>query len=95
MPRAGRKVLDMRADFVPLARDRAIAGLAGRQHGVVSRAQLRALGLTDSAIGRRVAAGRLHALHHGVYSVGHRVLGARGRYMAAVLAGGPGAALSH
>jgi very-short-patch-repair endonuclease len=40
-------------------------------------------------------AGRLHRLHTGVYAVGHPVLGRRGRWMAAVLACGPGAALSH
>jgi predicted transcriptional regulator of viral defense system len=75
--------------------DRAIATLAGRQHGVVSRRQLRALGLTETAIDRRVARGRLHPVHRGVYAVGHRVLGVHGRWMAAVLACGPGAALSH
>ena len=41
------------------------------------------------------AARRLHDVHRGVYAVGHRVLGARGRWMAAVLACGPGALLSH
>jgi very-short-patch-repair endonuclease len=75
--------------------DRAVARLAQRQHGVIARRQLRELGLTDSAIDRRVAAGRLHRLHHGVYAVGHRVLTVRGHWMAAVLACGPGAALSH
>jgi very-short-patch-repair endonuclease len=84
-----------RAEVIPPAVDRRIAALATRQHGVISRAQLRALGLSDSAIGRRVGAGRLHAIHRGVYAVGHLVLGARGRYMAAVLACGPGAVLSH
>jgi very-short-patch-repair endonuclease len=75
--------------------DAALADLAGRQHGVVSREQLRALGLRDAGITARVAAGRLHRIHHGVYAVGHAVLGSRGRWMAAVLACGPGAALSH
>ena len=72
-----------------------IAALAARQHGVVSRAQLRELGLTDNGIARRVGAGGLDRLHTGVYAVGHTALGARGRWMAAVLAGGPAAALSH
>jgi hypothetical protein len=75
--------------------DRTIATLAGRQHGVVSRRQLRAIGLSETAIDRRVARGRLHPVHRGVYAVGHRVLGVHGRWMAAVLACGPGAALSH
>lgn len=77
----------MREGLIPL--------IAGRQHGVVSRAQLRELGLTDNGIARRVRAGTLHRLHAGVYAVGHTALGERGRWMAAVLAGGPAAALSH
>ena len=75
--------------------DGGIAALALRQHGVVSRRQLRALGLDDNAVSYRVRAGRLHRLHRGVYAVGHTVVGARGRWMAAVLACGPDAALSH
>jgi very-short-patch-repair endonuclease len=83
------------AEVIPPALERQIAMLAQRQHGVVTRRQLRALGLSDSAVGRRLAAGSLHGLHRGVYAVGHPVLGIRGRYMAAVLACGPAAALSH
>jgi hypothetical protein len=75
--------------------DEAIAGLAGRQHGVVARWQLAELGLGRGAIDLRIAAGRLHRVHAGVYAVGHRVLSQRGRWMAAVLACGPGAVLSH
>jgi very-short-patch-repair endonuclease len=75
--------------------DREIAGLARRQHGVVSARQLAALGLPQQAVAHRAAAGRLHRVHHGVYAVGHPVLGIRGHWMAAVLACGPGAALSH
>jgi very-short-patch-repair endonuclease len=75
--------------------DNAIAVLAGRQHGVVTRAQLRGLGLTDGGISGRVGRGMLHRRHHGVYAVGHTVLGARGRWLAAVLACGPAAVLSH
>jgi very-short-patch-repair endonuclease len=71
------------------------ARLAADQHGVVSRAQLLQAGLTPEAIKRRVRAGRLHPIHRGVYAVGHRVLTREGRWMAAVLACGPGAALSH
>jgi hypothetical protein len=44
---------------------------------------------------RRVQAGRLHRLHRGVYAVGHRSLSWRGRWLAAVLAAGDGAVLSH
>jgi hypothetical protein len=73
----------------------ALAELAGRQWGVVSAGQLRALGLGSSAVARRVQAGRLHRLHRGVYAVGHAVLRREGRFLAAVLACGPGAVLSH
>jgi hypothetical protein len=76
-------------------RDVAISSLADRQHGVVARAQLLALGLERRAIRRRLAAGRLHPIHRGVYAVGHTVLSRWGWSMAAVLAGGEGAVLSH
>jgi hypothetical protein len=75
--------------------DRAIAAIAGRQHGVVSLEQLRALTLSDRAVRGRVVAGRLHSLHEGVYAVGHTSLTPEGRWMAAVLACGEGAVLSH
>jgi hypothetical protein len=75
--------------------DERIAAIAGAQHGVVSAAQLRAAGLDTAAVTRRAKAGRLHALHRGVYAVGHPALSWRGRWTAAVLAGGPGAVLSH
>jgi very-short-patch-repair endonuclease/predicted transcriptional regulator of viral defense system len=75
--------------------DREIATLAARQYGVVATRQLAALGLSRNAIAARAAAGRLHRIHRGVYAVGHPVLDRYGRWMAAVLAAGPGAALSH
>jgi hypothetical protein len=74
---------------------RRIAAIAGRQHGVVTAAQMRAAGFDESAVHRAMAAGRLHRLHRGVYAVGHRSLSWRGRWLAAVLAAGDGAALSH
>jgi predicted transcriptional regulator of viral defense system len=77
------------------ALDRATAQLAEGQHGVVARAQLFRLGLGRGAIGRRVERGRLHPLYRGVYAVGHRILSTEARWMAAVLAGGAGAVLSH
>jgi hypothetical protein len=69
--------------------------VAARQWGVVSRAQLRVLGFGRGAIERRLLAGRLHVVYRGVYAVGHPVLGVEGRRLAAVLACGPGAVLSH
>ena len=75
--------------------DRLIAELAGRQHGMVGRAQLLALGVGRGAIDHRLACGRLHLVHPGVYAVGHRVVSTEGRWMAAVLASGRTAVLSH
>jgi hypothetical protein len=75
--------------------DAAIARLAERQHGVVARHQILRLGIGRRAIGHRLECGRLHVLHRGVFAVGHRVLTREGGWMAAVLAIGPGAALSH
>jgi very-short-patch-repair endonuclease len=72
-----------------------VAELATKQHGVVSRAQLLELGLGYRAIDHRIGDGRLHVIHRGVYAVGHRRLTREGGWMAAVLAGGPGAVLSH
>ncbi len=69
--------------------------LATRQHGVLSRDQLLAAGLTSRVIERRLQAGRLHSLHRGVYVVGHQRLGIRAHWMAAVLACGDYALLSH
>lgn len=74
---------------------RRVAALAERQHGVVARRQLRRLGVGDDAIDRAAAAGRLHRVFRGVYAVGHRRIGRRGRMIAAALACGPGAAVSH
>ena len=62
---------------------------------MVARRQLIALGLTRDQIDGRLGAGRLHPLHRGVYAVGHRVVERRGLSLAAVLACGPGAVLSH
>jgi hypothetical protein len=81
----------MRQGFV----EQELAELAAGQHGVVAWRQLLARGLSASAIGRRVAAGRLHPVHTGVYAVGHPLRSHYGRWMAAVLAGGPGAALGY
>jgi hypothetical protein len=75
--------------------DRAIARAAGGQYGRVSREQLLEIGLRRDAIGRRLRAGRLHRVHAGVYAVGHLAPSREGRWLAAVLACGDGAVLSH
>src|SRR3954449_10626392 len=73
----------------------AMAELAARQHGVLSRRQLYELGFGPRSIDRRLEIGRLHRLHRGVYAVGHRGISGLGHWMAAVLACGPTAVLSH
>ena len=74
----------------------ALVELADRQHGVISTRQLQQLfGYTRSAISREATAGRLHLVHRGVYAVGRKGLNAQGRCLAAVLACGPNALLSH
>jgi len=70
-------------------------GLVRRQHGVVSYGQLTALGLSRRAIQHRVAKGKLHPIVRGVYAVGRPELTRHGKWMAAILAGGRGAVLSH
>jgi very-short-patch-repair endonuclease len=72
-----------------------LAELAARQHGVVAMFQLEALGYSRWAVWRLVEAKQLHRLYRGVYAVGHTRLSMRGRWMAAVLACGPEAVLSH
>jgi very-short-patch-repair endonuclease len=71
-----------------------LATLATRQHGVVTTAQLRELGLGGASIAHRAKTGRLHPIHRGVYALGHPRLNERGLWMAAVLAAGKGAVLS-
>jgi very-short-patch-repair endonuclease len=75
--------------------DHAIATLAARQYGLVTRAQLAAASLEPRTINRRLAAGRLHRVHAGVYAVGHEAARREARWLAAVLACGDGAVLSH
>lgn len=69
--------------------------LAERQWGVVSRAQLCDIGVSDAAITRWTQAGGLHRIHPGVYAVGHRALRIESRLAAALFYAGRGAALSH
>lgn len=76
-------------------RERALSRLATRQHGVVARRQLLALGFGEEAIKVRLDAERLHTLHREVFAVGHMRISETGRRWAAVLAYGEGALLSH
>ncbi len=73
----------------------AVRSLAGRQHGVFSRTQLRGLGVSPEAIRHRLARQRLFRIHDGVYAfVPHKQLSRSGKWTAAVIACGPRAALS-
>jgi hypothetical protein len=78
----------------PRSPDAAIAVIASRQYGVIARRQLLAASVTESAIDHRIGS-ILLPVHAGVHAVGHARLTAEARWPAAVLACGPGAALSH
>jgi very-short-patch-repair endonuclease len=82
-------------DQIHAARSRAAWELARRQHGVLTRGDLLDLGFTAKGIKHRVETGRLHPVSAGIYAVGRRELTPHGRWMAAVLACGDGAVLSH
>jgi len=71
-----------------------IAVIAGRQHGVVTRAQLLEAGVSEGVIKLRARRGLLLREHRGVYRVGHRAPSVEASYLAAVFACGSGAALS-
>jgi len=75
--------------------DAVLARIAASQHGVLALAQLLAAGLSQAMVARRVATGRLHRIHRGVYALGHAGLSLESQLMAAVLALGDGAAISH
>jgi hypothetical protein len=69
--------------------------LATRQHGIVEKRQLLGLEVSSKLIARWIRDGHLRAIHRNVYMAGHASLSMRGYWMAAVLACGRGAALSH
>ena len=62
---------------------------------MVTHRQLTAIGIHGSAVTRRVATGRLQRIYRGVFAVGHTPRTAEARWIAAVMATGPGAVLSH
>jgi very-short-patch-repair endonuclease len=74
----------------------AVRAIARDQAGIVARAQLLAAGMSRSAIGRALRAGKLHRVHRGVYAaMAPELLGEDGRLLAALWAAGDGALLSH
>jgi hypothetical protein len=83
------------AQSSPRRAEHELGALATRQYGVIARRQLLALGLTRHQIETMRASRRLHNVHRGVYAVGHRALTHMALWMAAVLACGPDARLSH
>src|SRR5262245_7565276 len=76
-------------------RERELAALANRQHGVVSRRQPRDAGLGARTIRRRVEAGWLNPLYRGIFILGRKGISGRGEWQGAVLVGGDEALLSH
>lgn len=84
-----------RGERAALLRGRAVAALAGRQHGVVARRQLVEIGLGRGSIGWWLRSGRLRRIHSGVYMLGAGNLDRYGRWLAAALAYGDSAVLSH
>ncbi|HET7484082.1 MAG TPA: DUF559 domain-containing protein [Solirubrobacterales bacterium] len=74
---------------------RVIRELAELQHGVVAHWQLVDAGIGLGAIQRRTEGGFLICIYQGVYALGRRRLDQHGLWMAAVLASGPEAVLSH
>lgn len=85
----------MRKELDKSVPDAIVASVATRQHGVLTADQLARAGLSPAGVTRRLTAGRLHRIHRGVYAVGHRNLSNEGKWIAAVLASGEGAVLSH
>src|SRR3954451_13854637 len=81
--------------MTPRTHQRKAWELARRQHGVITRGHLLDLGFTDDAIRHRISRGRLRRLYPGVYAVAQLELTSAGEWMAAVLASGKTAALSH
>jgi very-short-patch-repair endonuclease len=75
--------------------DLALAELAELQHGVATRAQLAEIGISTRTVEAWARRGRLHRVHRGVFAVGRRRIDQNGRWLAAVLACGEGAVLSH
>ena len=79
----------------PVPFDAEVAKLAAEHQLVFTLSQLIEAGLTASGVRKRTTAGRLHRIHHAVYStVAKDQLPWRSRYMAAVLACGDGAVIS-
>lgn len=95
MADVGRKAREYEAEDSERRPNQAISRLAGGQHGMVAVRQLAELGLGPSGARARAAEGKFHRIHRGVYAVGHPTPTREGWMMAAVLACGLRAVLSH
>ena len=95
MPDATDISRDMRGKRQSHGVDARIAAIAERQHGRVTREQLLNVGLGPDAINHRLRTKRLIRVYCSVYAVGHLNRSRESAWMAAVLAGGEGAVLSH
>jgi predicted transcriptional regulator of viral defense system len=96
VPRRGRETTKYSSSVAQASREEALAGLALSQHGVFGLDQALDLRFASSTIRSRKAAGRLHLVYRTVYAlVAPKLLTIKGHYMAAVLACGDGAVLSH
>lgn len=85
-------IFDMREE---MRSHETLARLAAQQYGLVTHAQLLRLGFSSGKIGRSSRAMRLHRVHRGVYAVGHACLSDHARCLAAAMASGRGAVVSH
>jgi predicted transcriptional regulator of viral defense system len=90
MPRAGRVRRQSGARI-----DRLVGEVAATQHGLITLAQLRGIGVSSKMVESRVRRGFLIRVYRGVYAVGHRLITLEARWLAAVFACGDGALLSH
>ncbi len=95
MPELWSPAVDIRPPQTRVRGPDAVGAVADAQHGVIARWQLADAGVTPAVLKARIANGHLLRLHTGVYAVGHRRLRREGCWLAAVLAAGPGAVLSH
>jgi len=92
-PPIGRRAIRTQQRAVRLRR--ALTEMAGRQHGVVARRHLLAVGFSRDAIRRLIGSGWLHRIHRGVYHVGHATPTRLGVHLAATAAFGRRTAVSH
>lgn len=95
MPKSRVVDHDVAGEPHSISAEKAIRRIAERQHGIVTRAQLRKLGLGKGLIDYRLATERIDEVHRGVYALNAALLTREGRWLAAALAVGEDGASSH